>query len=88
MFSTTFTVASVDPPVGEVVITAELAALDGAIAEMELRGMHRHKRLPLSPREPAEQAFTPRFGSGGTRPHARRRLGEIATWALRASRPA
>ena len=79
---------AVDPPVGEVVITAELAALDGAIAQIELHGMRRHKRAPLSPREPAERAFTPRFGSGGTRPHARRRLGEIATWALRASRPA
>jgi hypothetical protein len=77
-----------DPPVGESIITAEQAALDAAITQIELQSTQRDKQWASSLREPADRAFTPRFGSGGTRPSTRRRLGDMATWALRASRPA
>jgi hypothetical protein len=74
-----------DPPVGEAVVAAEQAALDAAIAQIESQNAYRQKSGPPPLREQADRAFAPRFGSGGKRPSARRRLGEIATWALRAS---
>jgi hypothetical protein len=65
-----------DPPLGEARMMAEEAALDAAIAQIEAQ------------RTPKSWPRTPRFGSGGTRSSARRRLTEIATWPLRAGRPA
>ena len=77
-----------DPPVGETLIAAEQAALEAAIAQIELQSTQPSMRAPARVREPAERSFTPRFGSGGTRPYTRRRLDRITDWALGASRSA